>query len=388
MESPKVTILLPCLNARPFLEERVESILAQGFSDWEAIVLDSYSDDGSWEYFRSVASQDSRFRLFQIPRDGLYAALNRGIALAEGQFLHIATCDDTMRPNLLEELLDAFDLYPQAGIAACDLSLITTSGTELTALDMEEYLPRKSIDNMLSLDRVRSYPLNDQPNYRRPPHDCILHFLAKSVYFSLTQLLIRITVARSIGPFAVDVGSPADIGWLQRLTNIAGTIHIPKKLTSWRFHSPHQICVRPNPRGVLNIKKMFDEAMTEICTRHQPLLDANQCAMLMLPVRAHLARSLIVRLWLFFETYLRLLCLFLNRPTATRRAIDRTHFRVLTLKETLIPMLISRMNLAPEKLAPKERRRSVHVAASCCATCDHLHSASRGNTAVAVPLGK
>lgn len=361
MKPPKISVLLPCLNVRPFLEERIESLLAQSFSDWEAIVLDSYSDDGSWEYFGSIAAGDSRFRLFQIPRDGLYAALNRGIALAAGEFLHIATCDDTMLPNVLEELLNAFDLYPEAGVAACDLSLISSSGAKLTVPDMEKYLPRKSINNMLSVVRVRSYPLSVEPNFRRPPHDCLLHFSAKSVYFSLTQLLIRTSVARIIEPFAVDVGSPADIGWLLRLTNMTGTVHIPKKLTMWRLHSPNQLSIRPNPRGIFYIKRMFEEAMPKVQARHRPLLDRNHCAMLMLPVRAHLARSWIARIWIILEAHARLLWLFLQRPAATRRAIDRTHFRVLTWKETLIPMLVSRLDLAPEKLTAKERISTAHA---------------------------
>jgi len=47
----RVSILLPCLNARQFLEPRIDSLLAQTFCDWEAIVLDSHSTDGSWDFF-------------------------------------------------------------------------------------------------------------------------------------------------------------------------------------------------------------------------------------------------------------------------------------------------------------------------------------------------
>src|SRR5438128_3962160 len=106
----KVSILLPSLNNREFLEPRIDSLLNQTFSDWEAIVLDSYSTDGSWEFFKSIASNDSRFRLHQVPREGLYAALNRGIKLATGEFLHIATCDDAMLPDFLATLLEAFTI--------------------------------------------------------------------------------------------------------------------------------------------------------------------------------------------------------------------------------------------------------------------------------------
>src|ERR1700682_1436260 len=136
MGSPRVSILLPSLNARQFLGPRLDSLLAQTFTNWEAIVLDSYSNDGSWEFFQSVASTDPRFRLYQIPREGLYAALNRGIQLATGEFLHIATCDDTMSPEFLTEMLHALSCCPEAGIAACDALLINRDGKELSAQDL------------------------------------------------------------------------------------------------------------------------------------------------------------------------------------------------------------------------------------------------------------
>src|SRR5438105_14528934 len=134
--APKVSLLLPSLNARRFLEPRVDSLLKQTFADWEAIVLDSQSTDGSWEFFQSVAENDSRFRLYQVPREGLYAALNRGLDLATGEFLHIAPCDDTMAPEFLAEMIDVLDRCPNAGIAVCDCFFINQDGDELRALDM------------------------------------------------------------------------------------------------------------------------------------------------------------------------------------------------------------------------------------------------------------
>jgi glycosyltransferase involved in cell wall biosynthesis len=53
-DTPKVSILLPSFNARKFLEPRIESLLNQTITDWEAIVLDSQSNDGSWEFFQSM----------------------------------------------------------------------------------------------------------------------------------------------------------------------------------------------------------------------------------------------------------------------------------------------------------------------------------------------
>src|ERR1700726_1056019 len=166
----RVSILLPCLNARPFLQARVESLLGQTHTDWEAIVLDSFSEDGSWEFFQSVASTDRRFRLSQIPREGIYAALNRGLELATGEFLHIATCDDTMAPEFLLEMLHALSRCPEAAIAACDALLINRNGNELSAQDLVGRLTRRASKNLLSLDIVRTaFPGEAQRNINYRP---------------------------------------------------------------------------------------------------------------------------------------------------------------------------------------------------------------------------
>lgn len=361
MSPPTVSILLPCLNAAPFLEERIDSILGQTFSNWEAIVLDSYSTDGSWEFFKSIASTDPRFRLYQIPREGLYAALNRGVPMAAGEFLHVATCDDTMVPEFLAELLRAFTLCPQAGIAACDVRLINRDGGELTAEDMASYLPTESINDLLGLSTVRcAYPRPEQQltlNYRPPPHDCLLHFSTKSVYFSLTQLLIRTAMAQSIEPFDTAVGSIADLGWLVRLTNLAGTVHVPQKLAMWRFCG-NQLSIQPDRLRLFHVKAMFERALPRIYERHRDLITRNDCTVLMLPIKAYLATSKKARRRVRFEASVRVLWMLFRKPAATLRAIHRTQFSIKALKATLIPMFLSRLELAPSNIDLAAARRS------------------------------
>lgn len=55
---PLVSILLPNLNTRPFLEERMATILNQTYTNWELIIADSYSDDGSWEYLKEFVDKE------------------------------------------------------------------------------------------------------------------------------------------------------------------------------------------------------------------------------------------------------------------------------------------------------------------------------------------
>jgi hypothetical protein len=347
---PKVSILLPCLNAREFLESRIDSLLAQTFSDWEAIVLDSHSTDGSWELFQSIGARDPRFKLNQIPREGVYAALNRGVQLASGEFLHIATCDDAMVPEFLNLMLEAFQRCPEAGIAACDVLLVDRNNQPLSAEQLVQHLPRTSINDLLDSGHVRtSRGKEDRINYRPPPHDSLLHFGGRSVYFSLTQLLIRTALAKSAPPFETTIGSVADFGWLIRLTNHIGTAHLPEKLAIWRFHG-HQLSVDRDPSRLVSLKVICERALPEICERHQGLLTRNDRAALLLPCKALQTRSTMGRLRSRIETLARVLVMFLKKPGATLRAIRRTHFRIGKLRQTLLPMMLQRMGLVPRQL--------------------------------------
>jgi glycosyltransferase involved in cell wall biosynthesis len=350
---PQVSIILPCLNARPYLEPRIESLLAQTYSNWEAIVLDSHSTDGSWEFFKSVAATDSRFRLYQVPCEGLYAALNRGLELTAGEFLHIATCDDTMVPEFLTAMLGVFDRCPEAGIAACDALLINRNGAELSAEDLSGYLPMPAIKDLLDAGIVRSaFPGKEKQehiNYRPVPHDCLLHFDGRSVYFSLPQLLVRMELAKAAAPFETTVGSIADFGWVLRLTNLTGSVHLPKKLATWRFHGD-QLSVRRDDSRLAAMKMIYVRALPEIYERNRDLLSWNDCAALLLPCKASLANSLVKRAGCRFEAIVRLLGMFLERPALTLRAVRRSRFRFGTLRRSLLPMIFERTGLVPKEL--------------------------------------
>lgn len=352
MTRAQVTILLPCLNRRAFLQARVQSLLDQTFTDWEAIVLDGYSTDGSWEFFKSVAATDRRLRLYQLPARGLYAALNDGLHLATADHLHIATCDDTMHPTFLEVLVDALRACPQAGLAVSDVALINRDGEPLCREDMIDYLPPSAIEELLALDTVRSYPAQRDWNYRPPPHDCLLHFSTKSVYFSLTQLLIRTRVARANGPFDLAAGRIADLAWLVRLTNRVGTVHVPGKLASWRFHGK-QDSVRNDDSHLPTLMRVLEEAAKAVYDLHHSLLTPNDCAALLLPCQHYLAQSRRKHRAWRCELLFRMARMILERPS-TLRAMRAAEFRLLE-PATFIPMFMQRLRVFPQEVERKSQ---------------------------------
>jgi glycosyltransferase involved in cell wall biosynthesis len=351
--APKVSILLPSLNARQFLEPRIDSLLAQTFGNWEAIVLDSHSTDGSWEFFESIASVDSRFRLSQIPQNGLYAALNRGIELATGEFLHIAPCDDTMAPEFLAEMIGALTQCSDAGIAACDLLFINQNGRELLAKDMTGHLSRRAIKNLLRSGAVRTaFPAMEQRNinYRPAPHDCLLHFSGRSVYFSLTQLVVRTALAKAAGPFDTTVGSVADFGWLLRLTGLTGSVHLPKKLATWRFHGD-QLSIRRDASRRTSIKMLCERALSDIYQRHRSLLTPNDCTAILLSGQPIPATAVVQQVSAWIKAVLHFFRMFRERPAATLRAVRRVRWGVLALRRSLLPMIFEKTGLGPREIS-------------------------------------
>ena len=222
----RVSICLPCLNARRFLSERLDSILAQTFTDWELIAVDSRSDDGSWDRLRQYAAREPRLRLFQAPREGVYAGINACIQKARGEFVYIATADDTMTPDCLEKMVAALEAHPECGLGHCCLNVVDEAGASYGAA------------NLWLRYRTSVYfgDINRQRHIRYAPHDGILHFALCTVYTSLTQLLVRRRVFDRAGAFDTRFGALGDFEWGMRVSLLENTLHVPEPLATWRRH--------------------------------------------------------------------------------------------------------------------------------------------------------
>lgn len=106
--SPVVTVVIPTYNHAHFLREALSSICAQTYTDWEAIVVNNFSEDDSVAVVESFA--DSRIRLENFRNNGVIAASrNRGIALARGSYLAFLDSDDTWYPEKLARCMECFN---------------------------------------------------------------------------------------------------------------------------------------------------------------------------------------------------------------------------------------------------------------------------------------
>lgn len=247
------------LNTRPFLEERRATIEAQTWQDFEVVVIDDGSTDGSWEFFEEWASADDRVSLYLGPQKGLYPGWNDAIRRSRGHYVHIATSDDTMAPNFLEEMVGALDVNPDCSLAHCPLKIFSDSRP-----DAVHHWWNKESPFALSVDgRV------GVPHRRLAPGDGLLHACGVSVYVSTTQLLTRREVFDEIGDFSDKWGAIGDFEWSIRVGLQRNTVHVPTTWGGWRIHdgqATSKAGFDPSPRVSKNL-----EVFASVINSHRDL---------------------------------------------------------------------------------------------------------------------
>lgn len=130
---PVVSVIIPAYNAESFIQETINSVLIQSFSDFELIVIDDGSKDQTIEVLKTI--QDARLKVFSYPNGGVAVARNRGIAQATGEFISFLDSDDLWTADKLEKQLEALKEKPGAGVAYSWTQFIDLEGNLLYAQD-------------------------------------------------------------------------------------------------------------------------------------------------------------------------------------------------------------------------------------------------------------
>jgi glycosyltransferase involved in cell wall biosynthesis len=99
---PLVSIIVPIYNAETYIPRCVDSILAQTFADFELLLVNDGSSDGSLDVCQQYAAKDSRVRVLDKPNGGVSSARNLGLESAKAEWVMFADADDWIEPNTLE----------------------------------------------------------------------------------------------------------------------------------------------------------------------------------------------------------------------------------------------------------------------------------------------
>lgn len=127
-KTPKLSIIIPAYNVESFLPKCLDSVLAQNFTDWEAIVVDDGSTDGTGAICDEYAARDSRFKVIHSRNKGISSARNTGLANSRGEFIGFVDSDDWVDPDMFATLLDDM-VKNNADIAKCGYRIVEQNRT-------------------------------------------------------------------------------------------------------------------------------------------------------------------------------------------------------------------------------------------------------------------
>lgn len=213
--APRISVLLPVWNAATTLPACLASLRRQTATDWECVIVDDGSSDGSLAIARACAARDPRLRVLALPHQGLVAALNAGLAQCRGHLIARMDADDVMHRERLAAQAEALAASPALAAVGCHTRLFPSHRLGAGMRAYARWL--RSID---SPERVREEAFVECP---------VAH----------PTLMLRSEPLRELG--YRDRGWPEDYDLVLRLLEGGAQIGVvARRLLSWR-HAPGRL---------------------------------------------------------------------------------------------------------------------------------------------------
>lgn len=225
---PEVTVIIPSFNYRDYIEQALESVFNQTFKNYEVIVVDDGSEDGSYEFLKTQYAAQGRIKLIchENHRNlGLGKSLELGLSEATGNWVAILECDDIWEPNCLERRVAA--VQKSASILFCSNKIRILRMDEASGW-LDDYVYR--VQSKLSLRQkgktTRGFKVGNEIYYENlfPTFSCM--FFKKDALKKL------------------NFNSPV-ISWLDwylyiQLAKAGDCCFLDEPLTLWRIHKGSQ----------------------------------------------------------------------------------------------------------------------------------------------------
>jgi glycosyltransferase involved in cell wall biosynthesis len=130
MAAPRVSVVIPAYNAEDYLSEALDSVITQTYRDIEIVVVDDGSSDRTSGILERYSRLDDRMIVHRQPNGGVVAALNRGVALARGEFIARMDADDIALPHRLERQVGFLDDHPAVAVVGGAVILVNDKNEE------------------------------------------------------------------------------------------------------------------------------------------------------------------------------------------------------------------------------------------------------------------
>jgi glycosyltransferase involved in cell wall biosynthesis len=213
---PRVSVLMTSYNHERFVAEAVQSVLDQTFQDFEFIIIDDGSRDGTPQVLRSFADPRVSFTAFAENR-GACTAMNHCVRMAQGELVAVINSDDAWEPERLARQVAFLDAHPEIGAVF----------SYVTAVD-EEGRPYEAGTHYYT-------QLFDQPNRSR--HEWLRHFFFWDNCLCHPSLLIRRECYQALGLYDERLAQLPDMDFWIRLCGRYSIHILPERLVRFRILS-------------------------------------------------------------------------------------------------------------------------------------------------------
>lgn len=209
MPMPELSVLMPVYNAEKYLFEAVESILVQTFTNFEFIIINDGSTDGSESILQQFQKRDKRIKLISHENKGYTVALNEGLGYAEGRYIARMDADDIALPNRFAKQVTFLEENPNYVVVGSRVLLIDPEG-----------LPICSFIQQTSHEEI------DDGHMTGCSGALIVHPAAMLRYDSLQK----------IGGYHTEMEPAEDLDLFLRLAEIGKLTNLPDILLKYRMH--------------------------------------------------------------------------------------------------------------------------------------------------------
>lgn len=200
----KLSIIIPAFNAEKYLSEACISLIGQGLQDWECIIVDDGSSDGTATIAQEFCSADSRFRMLQQENLGVSAARNKGLEAARGAYLAFLDADDLWEPDTAALFCALLDSNPDCRVTWGEAVRFDADSGEIKPVVWKNYAPLGNpwydmlIYHYMPISAVciRKQDLPDEVRFRTDlthaeDRDFLLRLLKNAVAIPLNRVVLR-----------------------------------------------------------------------------------------------------------------------------------------------------------------------------------------------------
>lgn len=206
--NPPITVFMPVYNSEKYLNQSIESILFQTFKDFEFLIIDDHSTDGSLKIIYEYAAKDSRIKVVNHQTNqGIVNTANEAIVLAKGEFLARMDSDDISPPERLEKQY-AFFKHNTGYVCV---------GSKCLLID------------------TQNDPLIEFPFFEN--HEEIMEAMLKGSNVVINpSLMIKLDALKKIGGYRQEYPSAEDFDCVMRLAEVGKLRNLPDVIFKYRQH--------------------------------------------------------------------------------------------------------------------------------------------------------